>query len=671
MERSRLILVRYSLLVITCLVLTSIPLNRTEAFPNPFKAVGNALGGIARGVGNIFGQGLAGLASPTINAFADEANRVLAEALVKADNILAARITQVDAILSKQLNALDQSISEKIEKFDKILDQKIGAVDIVATKAVQNAEDSLISVLRFGAVLILVTCLVFVIARVIILRPSKQTLSSDWLIAGFATVILAAVVAVGASYVITPPAGARVAKLNEDFRQAAMSAYRQGEMNDAAIYAKQLTVLDPTSIHYSAFQKVAEVQRDIMYRPTTLKSAAGAHEILPRIRRLEQFANDPTLATAADVFSKFITQEVSATSAVIGWQVAQTRALEQEALCSAAEAIDLFRNSNPSNASAATPFLWLSYSYLRWAEMTVRGSTSASKCPDGREFVQMLANVQVTLAMFDTANPPQSMAHVITFNRAAIRYFDQASAIYTAMILHDAAFQFRPDPFKQQHKEQRDKLAEQLIKIWADFTATMSADSSITTNDISLAVIGVPAALALRAQFIRNIPDPNGRTLSQAACAEQVTDVNNNAPNLSAKYENTKPAGETGAAAQKDTIYQLAMMYPSSKIRNMFCPEQVAFDNELNTAEKALAAAVKKNFADEVSDRTTLANVRIFANLISCIPAKPAFAGWTGHDVCIADDLANPSSMKSKPFREWLAQAPITTPNGPRYAMVR
>ena len=42
-------------------------------------------------------------------------------------------------------------------------------------------------------------------------------------------------------------------------------------MNDATLFAKQLTVIDPTDLKYGALHKVAEIQRDIFYRPTLLR----------------------------------------------------------------------------------------------------------------------------------------------------------------------------------------------------------------------------------------------------------------------------------------------------------------------------------------------------------------------------------------------------------------
>jgi hypothetical protein len=291
-------------LAATCLTISLLlitPPAQAFSIGNPFKAIGNALGGVARGVGNIFGQGLAGLAGPTISTFSDEANKLSAEIIAKVDTMADKRINQVDSILSNRINQMDSvmaknidevdgRIGNRIKDFDKLLDEKIGAVDIVATKAIQNAEDSFIRVIRYAAILLLIAALVGILAYMVITR--SRSLPPDRIQIGVATTVIAALVVFGASFFLTPPAGEKIQMLAEDFTKAARNSYRSGELNDAVTYAKQLTVIFPTESTYQVFHKLTEVQRDLFYRPTMIKSVQGSNALLPRVRRIGELVDD-------------------------------------------------------------------------------------------------------------------------------------------------------------------------------------------------------------------------------------------------------------------------------------------------------------------------------------------------------------------------------------------
>lgn len=666
------------------------PIEKSEAFSigNPFAAVGRALGDVARGVGNIFGQGIAGLASPTINAFSDDVNKVLAERLVQADKMLQARVAQVDEVMQKNINNLDGIIQDKIQKFDALLDQKIGAVDIVATKAVQSAEDSLVAVLRFGTALVLVACIIFVLSKIIINRSARQVLSSQTVVAGMATIVIACAGALGASYLIQPPAGARVERLSQDFQKAAITAYRLGELNDAAVYAKQLTVIDPTNVAYAAFQKVAEIQRDILYRPTSLKSVPGANELLPKVRRLSQFALDPSVRSGNDPLSRFVAEQTSATSAVVLWQLSQTKGTDREALCNAADAIGEFRKDIPTKdpkvvSDRATPFTWLAYSYLRWGEISYRNASTLFKCPDGADFAATAKALDPILEAFDGAVPPDTIAHVVIFNRAATRYFSQAAPLYTTLVVRDAAWQVTSDPAtKAAHKSERDKIAERLIGLWSQFSIEIRNNTAVATNDIALASIGLPAALALRAQYIRDA-DPAARSLAQGTCASIIAELQANSAAAKAKYENLRPANEPAASSHSDAIYRLATIFPSSKVQNMLCPDQVDFDAKLWASEKALVVAATKAINDETKARMELSRDPILNNLAICVAATSTtpVAPWIGHPMCSDADFGKQLDsgtstarlpFDTKPYSDWLASDVV--PNSlelVRYAMVR
>ncbi len=402
----------------TCLTISLLlitPPAQAFSIGNPFKAIGNALGGVARRVGNIFGQGLAGLAGPTISTFSDEANKLSAEIIAKVDTMADKRINQVDSILSNRINQMDSvmaknidevdgRIGNRIKDFDKLLDEKIGAVDIVATKAIQNAEDSFIRVIRYAAILLLIAALVGILAYMVITR--SRSLPPDRIQIGVATTVIAALVVFGASFFLTPPAGEKIQMLAEDFTKAARNSYRSGELNDAVTYAKQLTVIFPTEFTYQVFHKLTEVQRDLFYRPTMIKSVQGSNALLPRVRRIGELVDDIGLEKRTDDFSRFLRHEVSATAAIVLWQLANSRQEERVALCAAADAMNDISPASTGISEKATPATWLAYSYLRWSDATYLGNAAEFMCRRGGEatpFKVLKAKADQSLKAFDTA----------------------------------------------------------------------------------------------------------------------------------------------------------------------------------------------------------------------------------------------------------------------------
>lgn len=655
-KRARRLSLKIVAFQLVCLAFLVSPTSETDAFSigDPFKAVGHALGEVARGVGGIFGQGLAGFAGPTIGAFADQANQVVAEAVAKLDTMLTARLNQTDAILAKNLNDLDGRIGKRISDLDQILDQKIGAIDIVGTKLLQNTEDSFVTILRYAAILALISAIVFVAAHAVMNRKIGEIFPSPTTGAAMITAVIGALTVILASTLLTPPAGARIAKLNSDFQNAAMQAFRYAELNDAVLYSKQLTVIDPSSTGYAALQKIAEIQRDVLYRPTTLKSSTGANELLPRVRRLLQFAND---LTPSDKLSQFDQREVNATTAVVLWQLARTKQEEAAALCAAARAVQLFGDSEPSQAS---PFIWLSYGYLRWGQMLFEGSNLGVPCPSG-DLKELLQSANKTIIRFDVEKTqPDSISHIVKFNKDAASYYREAGRLYTSMIVADAEYQFRIDPAKQKHKDQRDSFAQQLLDAWAKFAANQR-DSDASTSDVGLAAVGLPAALAARAQAILTNPAPASRLMSSAACKAIIDARATNTVASRAPYE--KVAGTN----KPDPIYALADIYPSTGIKNAICVDQIAYDAQLQALETALVAAFNTDSANETPARKAIAarHEAVISSLVSCLVERPD-AGF-GRSGCSDDEV---KQNGTRPFQEWLSGVPVRAETM-RFAMVR
>lgn len=645
--------------------------------------VQKALGGVVRGVGDIFGQGVAGLSTPTIDYASGQAREVVAFAIAKANDAAKDRINQANDALQAAIKDVDATIAKRITDLDQRLDQKLGAADIIMTKAIQNAEDSMVATLRFGALMVLVAALLFVVARMIM----QGSVKSEPLCVAALAVAATVGVALGASYLpfLAPPAGERIAKLESGFRNATYASLRAGEFNYASAYAKQLTVVQPTSLAYAAAYEVSTMQRDLLSRPALLRSSAGASELLPRVRHLSQLMND--VSGQDDDFTGFVTEEVTATSAVILWQLARTEAAQVEALCSAIAALEQFqKRTSPTNtavadkegmvaaAGYASPMLWLASSYARWGRILGVGKAIVAKCADEPAGIAArIAALEPVLRGFDNGAPPDSIAHVVAFNDAVTKFYSIASPAYTSMLVHDAAIIDRPnlgDLAKAAHKQERDDLGNIVLAAWTSYIKTINENPQIGTTDVGLAVVGLPAALAIRARILTTTdPGPSGRVLVKGDCDAVFAGLNANPPAL-----------DKFTPVQK-TISDWARLYKDNALQIAICNEQLSLDAILRGAELAVMQGGTKSKEDDRRERmSSIRNARV-ASLTACDPTTsgPLPKGvpqWENHEVCLAADFAPNKGKPMQPvtFGSWLQfqQSPTASAgNLPWYALVR
>lgn len=656
-------------------------------FNTIFAPVQKALGGVVRGVGDIFGQGVAGLSAPTVDYAAGKAQDVVSFAVAKANDAAKQRIDQVDAAMQAAIKKVDDSIAQKIVDVDQRLDQKLGAADIIMTKAIQNGEDSLVATLRFGALLILVAALLFVVARMVIQTSVTSTIKTEPLCLAALAVAAAVAIAFGASYLpfLAPPAGGRIAQMESGFKNATYASLRAGEFNYASAYAKQLTVVQPTNLAYAAAYEIATMQRDLLSRPILLRSPAGAAELLPRVRHLSQLANG--LADSTDDFINFVTEEVTATAAVILWQMARTEEAQVDALCTAVTALEQFGNRTTgakaaaggkdkasASASYASPMLWLASGYVRWGRTLGVGKAVVAKCADETTAIEgRIAKLEPVLDRFQKDTPPDSIAHVVAFNDAVTRFYAIASPAYTAMLVHDAAILDRTtagDLAKAVHRQERDGLGSIVAEAWSTYIKAINANPQISTTDVGLAVVGLPAALAIRAQILKTSePSPSGRVLVKGDCDTVFAQVN------------ATPAPLDKFTSVQRLIYNWARLYKDIVLLNAICTEQLSLDSFLRSAELAVVQGGTKQKEADRQERAAVLVIPRVTSLTACDPARSGalpkgVPQWENHDVCQVADFADNKvkAMQPMTFGSWLRfgmPSGASKGDSPWYALVR
>jgi hypothetical protein len=605
------------------------------------NGVGSYLADVTRGGGNVLGQGISGLAGPTINDFAEVADSVVSKILGLANNLLAERITQIDRVaqariaqidlaVNRALNQLNSQLNDAITQMDKILDEKIGTAQVVVQRAMLSFEDVLLAVIFYTVAIIFTATVGYIVARRTIEDLYSGSLKSKRASIAVAAAAAASVLVVLALYALKIPLTGQLLQLATDLQSNTLKSYRAASLNDAVRFAKQLSIVEPNNIKFQALEKLTEIQRDVLYRPTVMKSPLGAFAFQSRIGQLAELVTSDAIKNSKDEISEFIKIEADASTAVILWQLGQglQNGQIEKALCAAASSGRRFwlKNKNSSNGDAsrafvekeATPFIWLISRYLKWGSFIYGDSDPPLNCQSGLQSVSFQSEARNLKDMhmvsaFDAAEKPSSISHIIHFDDYALEYFEKASYLYTATIVADANFEATNGDTKSQYLLDRNKWADQLIDWWTKFTRKIASDTSISSNDISVASIGLPAALAIRAQMIRNIPSGGIRSRAltnfagkddvEYSCDRVISLITPDpsvtpdppSPEVRKTYEHFKPLpipGVPGGGAPTENvnaIYSLALIYKDPRIRFLICAQQIALDAKFADLERKLA----------------------------------------------------------------------------------
>ncbi|KSV76038.1 hypothetical protein N185_16450 [Sinorhizobium sp. GW3] len=502
---------------------------------SPGRTISGALGEVAGGIGGILGQGLNGLASPTIHTATEDMRKLLDEAAQKADQAGTKLIdkAQQAALISigkageeyrrsfnetvvPLLASADQLVQTKIEDVDRRLDQKVGALEIVAVKSIQTAEDSFVKIVRYFAILVCIAALIFVVSYMIVTRSPRQILSSRFAVLSIATCCGTAIVLILVSSWLSPPAGDLVRKMTVDFEKSAARAIAAGQLDQAVALSKQLTVLSPTDVRYQALHDISSIGRDILSRPASYRTAQGANDLLVEVERLKEYMTTPEVG-ADDSISTLVRQEYNATVSVLMWQLANDSSSRDAALCAAIEAFDaaaktvssnsLTKEATSGNGAPGTPFLWLAGNYLRWQtklyndfSVLCEGRSGKANEYDRKRVVELIDGVLPA-----SSAPPSIVAHVVRYNDYATEYYATASEAYTRMVIFDLdarkRFSLKPtlSPDITDRVKRRDEAADSINAAWTKFLAAVAQDTRLKASDITLASSGFPVAFTLRA----------------------------------------------------------------------------------------------------------------------------------------------------------------------------
>lgn len=621
--------------------------------------LGKAVGGFFRGVGNILGQGLAGLAQPTVEDTANQMQRVGMSLIDQADKAAGRRIDQLSEKIAAAIEQTDQIIQRQLQVLDELLSKKLGAVDIIGTKQIFTFEQSVIGIIKYASLMALATAIIVIAGSYIFRRLSSQKYDElgvrPWATAAVVVLILSGLGAV-ATALIKPPSQGKLLALRTDLITSYKYAMQLGDLSGATYYASQINVLDSSNLSSRLLVEISDLQRDLLSRPALLKTSRGSLELNARAARLDRTWDLLTEQNFTLGDLDFLPRELSATAAMIVWQTARLERDEFAAACAAANALADYVNAPNKKPEDASPFVWTAYSYADWA--SIRVSNYDYQCDDGKKLTLKLDSIKDVVAKFATATPNPIVQHVVGYNRAASDYYKSAARSYSKMIVADT--QFRSKTNKAPYQAERDKAADEISAAWGRFLDAVQQIPGAKGSNMVLALNGLPLALAQRAAVLRGSDaNPASRpAFDVAAC-------NAAANQMAGPDPAARVAGEQSRYGQFLTLFDPG-------IRQFVCTEQAAEDAKIVAFETAIVVTANKTGVDTTLERATLLAKPEFASfsasLAACIVLSDSTIG--GDRGCKPGETSSVNTLAA-----WLGVAPGTPPVLPnairRVAFVR
>lgn len=585
-----------------------------------FDSIGKTVGGFFRSVGNVFGQGLAGLAQPTIDDTANQMQRVGMSLVEQADRVAGKRIEQISEKISQAIEKTDEILQRQLAALDELLSKKLGAVDIIGAKQIFNFEQSAISVVRYASLMAVVAALFIIVGVYLFKRLSADNYEKmgvrPWAVAATIVFVLS-----GMSFVTTtiirPPSQGRLNVLRSDLLKSYRYASQLGDLSGATYYASQLNVLDSSQLGTRLLVELTDLQRDLLSRPALLKTVRGSLELNSRAARLDRTWDLISEQKLGFNDLEFLPNELSATAAMIVWQTARVERDELAAACAAATALRDFNAASGSSAAEnGSPFVWLAYSYARWA--AVRTAGSSYECDDKQKLSAKLQLIQPALANFDKSRPNPVVEQAVLYNRLAIRYYAAVSRSYSRMIVADTQYRWKAN--KAPYQIERDLAADEISAAWAEFLTAVQQIPGAKGSNMVLAINGLPLGLAQRAASLKG-SDPAARPAFDAgACSATI-----------GQMANPDPAARL--AAEKTRFGQFLALFDPG-IQQFVCNEQAATDARIVLFENTIVSSVTKAGVDPILERGKMLENPEFASfarsLMACTIFAPDISGDRG-----------------------------------------
>lgn len=666
MEKRTVFVGRRTISVNVIIIFASLFFVSTTQAWNPIKDIGNAVGSVFRGVGSVFGQGLAGFAQPTIteaaNSFQRIADTTLAKAeasgerlidkLVKdADAAATQRITQVSAAMTTHIDDVDKRVRENIAEVDEMLSLKLGSADIIATRQINSVEIALTSVVRYASSIVLITAILAVLFYIVASRwkpnASIHTLGPG-VVYGLGLLAVFSAIAAGASWVLQPSSADRMDEIEKQLIAAYSDSIQTEDFDSAVFFASQYRSLEAAKLAPRFLVQFADLQRDIRKRSALFTSESGSRELFARVAQIGKTWD--AVSGDLDHNLSFLKYEVPATSAMIAWQNSLTISEQMKAGCIAAAALSEFDAQTKgvdNRLNLASGYIWLSASYLNWLVQTDpswKGGGLAAICsneiPAGtlpEDWMTAAIGLGDELVKNPALAPPGIEA-VFQYNVLSAEFYRDVLPRYADAVIGDTQYRAYADQAQVDvAKVSRDAALLLISERWAEYTQKIKAIPGLTKKDIVLSMSGLPLGIVARAKLMtgndRPAPTPE-IPLPGAPERIALTDL----AVCKASFADVEGLFEP-------TVFEtlcLNQQTVDTSLRNFEQRLQVAFqpDNNIEVRLKGMADDFRKDGGDMLALTT---------NLLACISYIDT--GSKRWEPCSKEQPRNPVR-----FVDWLAQ---------------
>jgi len=469
-------------------------------------------------------------------------NADVADRLQQADQMLTEQLDHVGQIVNGTINQADQVIGARIEQLDEIAGRRLGDVDVVATKQRLGLERTIIrAAWLIGLVVFVIVVLKalwgeYVEASDDIARTPAGTARARAYVTTLAPPLLkhGLVAAIVAVLLATVPQRLPMAAVKD---QQALVAYHAGELaksvdaldwTEVRFHASELEFLDaPNTGRYKVLEAKADVLRDLLGRPTSLATTAGAGAILARVEAVERLAEgrlDPDAATAR---------------ALVVWKQGETRAQEHQAAALAARALW----SSSRGFTLAPMARLLVEAYVHAPDPAEDSSSSAELEPSsGMAAMLALPASPATGSPFEAA---ETLFHLME------RVDSDSSAAFVAMIEAQALVATSPKGATHSSadiakaKKDRNDQAQRVVTAWETFDSALRTTPILAGNALVLQVFRLNDVFLSHALWYTAQPDtaewpkelatlqsPSDRKLKLAIAPARVTWARRYAPAL-------------------------------------------------------------------------------------------------------------------------------------------
>lgn len=474
-------------------------------------------------------------------------NLVLINDAVKAqistlDSYIESYLNTIQTIITNSLNSVDEITTNKIDQIDQSIENRIIGAEIAATRTTLTAEDAVARIVRGVASVVLLTAIIFLIARTgwNTLQNAATTEGNKrphplgdlkrvclpsilWLvIAGVAGIVTIQV----ASPLFVPSSKSEIVRRARACEEAYLIAMRQLDLRRANSLVQQLVAFDPPSVRYQALGIKQSLYKEVFALARNKSTPLGMEFLKTQLASYREFLSSNNLYDPdANVIDAFLTWHGN---------VRQIDAYRAAQLCAASLHAEIGRNQTDLTHSASTSnkplptvnegtnHVWvtplllqdLAHTYLEIYLATPLPPDATKKTNAGRSEYShdVLRTLLATTAESSFSNGSiNGLTYIGLYNRSIINVHSVLQD-YLAMLEAHALIMSNSssDSVDTKAQTERAEYADRIVKKWESFDDNLRREPLLYHTAAELKVFQLNDALYTRARWFQSYREKNG-----------------------------------------------------------------------------------------------------------------------------------------------------------------